>query len=70
MPNLDFDIEHFLRSKGGYKPFTKNGFKFKKSFFPYHSELWNSLPKYIQSTNLIDLKEFTKKKWNQKDINK
>ena len=61
MPKLDFEREHFLRSKGGYIPFKNTGFKSKSSFFPYHSELWNSLPKTIQSTNLIDFKEFTKK---------
>ena len=41
---------------------TKNtGYKFKSLFFPYHSELCNSLPKNIQSTNLFDFKDFTKK---------
>ena len=49
MPKLDFEREHYLRSKGGYIPFKNLGSKFKTSFFPYHSELWNSLPKNIQS---------------------
>ena len=66
MPKLDFEREHFLRSKGGYIPFKNTGSKFKTSFFPYHSELWNSLPKNIQSTNLIDFKEFTKKEMKPK----
>ena len=54
MPKLDFD-------RGGYIPFKNTGSKFKTSFPTYHSKLWNSLPKNIQSTNLIDFKEFTKK---------
>ena len=45
MPKLDFEREHFLRSKGGYIPFKNIGNKFKTSFFPHHSELWNNLPK-------------------------
>ena len=54
MPKLHFEIEHFLGSKGGYIPLKNTGFKFKTHFPPYHSELWNSLPKNIQSTNFID----------------
>jgi hypothetical protein len=60
MPKLDFEREHFLRSKGGYIPFKNIGNKFKTSFFPHHSELWNNLPKNIQSSNLTDFKTFTK----------
>ena len=60
MPKLDFEREHFLRSKGGYIPFKNIGNKFKSSFFPHHSQLWNNLPKNIQSSNLIDFKAFTK----------
>jgi hypothetical protein len=66
MPRLDFEREHFLRSKGGYIPLKYTGFKFNTSFFPYHSKLWNSPSKNIQSTNLIDFKEFTKKKETKK----
>ena len=60
MPKLDFEREHYLRSKGGYIPFKNLGSKFKTSFFPYHSELWNSIPKNVQSSNLIDFKTYTK----------
>ena len=60
MPKLDYEREHFLRSKGGYIPFKNIGNKFKTSFFPHHSELWNNFPKPIQSSNLIDFKAFTK----------
>ena len=34
MPKLDFEREHFLRSKGGYIPYDNLGSKFKQSFFP------------------------------------
>jgi hypothetical protein len=40
--------------------FKNIGNKFKTSFFPHHSELWNNLPKNIQSSNLTDFKTFTK----------
>ena len=60
MPKLDFEREHFLRSKGGYIPYDNLGSKFKQSFFPHHTELWNSLPKNVQSSSLFDFKNFTK----------
>ena len=62
MPKLDFERKHYLRSKGGYIPFKNFGSKFKSSFFPYHSELWNTLPKNIQTLNLFDFKAFTNEK--------
>jgi hypothetical protein len=73
MPKLDFEREHFLRSKGGYIPVTNIGKKFKTSFFPHHFELWNNLPKNIQSSNLTDLKTFTTielkpQKYKQKNL--
>ena len=61
MPKLDFDRAHFLRSKGGYIPYDNLGSKFKQSFFPHHTELWNSLPKNVQTASLLDFKSFTKK---------
>ena len=47
MPRLDFEREKNLREQNGYIPFKNTGFKFKTSFFPYHCELWNSLPTNI-----------------------
>ena len=61
MPKLDFERQHFLRSKGGYIPFKNLGSKFKTSFFPYHSELWNTLPTNIQTLDMIDFKSYTSK---------
>ena len=61
MPKLDCDSVHFLRSKGGYIPYNNLGSKFKQSFFPHQTELWNSLPKNVQSASLIDFKNFNKK---------
>ena len=63
MPKLDFERQHFLRSKGGYIPFKNYGSYFKKSFFPYISGLWNSLPKQVQCHNLADFKEYTNKEY-------
>ena len=63
MPKLDLENKHKTRSKGGYIPFKNFGFKFKNSFFPHTSHLWNSLPKQIQGKNLIDFKEFTNKEY-------
>ena len=62
MPKLDFERQHFLRSKGGYIPFKDLGSKFSFSFFPYYSELWNNLPKSVQSLNLFNFKISTNQK--------
>ena len=61
MPKPDLERKFTLRSKGGYIPFKNLGNKFNKSFFPYHSQLWNNLPKNIQASNLNDFKLFIKK---------
>ena len=66
MPHLDFERQHFLRSKGGYIPFKNLGSKFKTSFFPYHSELWNTLPTNIQTLDMIDFKLYTSKELKPK----
>ena len=43
MPKLDIDRKFELSSKGGYIPLKNYGNKFKTSFFPHISGLWNSL---------------------------
>ena len=35
-------------------------FTYLLSFFPYHTRIWNSLPKTVQSSNLFDFKLYTK----------
>ena len=60
MPKLDFQREHFLRSKGGYIPYKNYGSAFKKSFFPHTCDLWNNIPKHVQCKDLTDFKEYTK----------
>ena len=60
MPKLDTQREHSLRSKGGYIPFKNYGIKFKNSFFPYTSGIWNNIPKDVQCKDLIDFKDYTK----------
>ena len=61
MPKLDIERKFELRSKGGYIPFKNYGNKFKTSFFPHISGLWNSLPKNVQCKNIEDFKTHTKK---------
>ena len=60
MQKLDTENECNIRSKGGYMPYKRYGEKFKNSFFPHISSLWNSLPRKAQCKNLIDFKEYTK----------
>ena len=60
MPKLDFEKKHETRSKGGYIPFKNTGNKFKTSFFPHISGLWNCLPKNAQCKDKDDFKIFTK----------
>ena len=59
MPKIDYERKHTLRSRGGYIPFKNYGSKFNNSFFPFHTKLWNSLPKNVQSSNLSDFKVYT-----------
>ena len=61
MPKLDFERNHELRSRGGYIPYKNYGSKFKNSFFPYFSGLWNSIPKSVQCKELFEFKEYTNK---------
>ena len=63
MPQLDFEKKFETRSKGGYIPFKNYTNKFKTSFFPHISGLWNSLPKQVQCKNLEDFKMYTKKEF-------
>ena len=56
LSKLDFDRQHYLRSKGGYTPYPNFGNKFLNSFFPYISKIWNNLPLTTQSMNLLDFK--------------
>ena len=60
MPKLDWERKNVLRSKGGYLPFDIFGDKFRKSFFPHTSKLWNSLGSSVQNKNLYDFKTHTK----------
>ena len=61
MSKFDTDKKHELRSKGGYISFKNVGEKFKKSFFPHFTELWNNLPKNVREySELTDFKNYTK----------
>ena len=61
MQKLDTENKCNVRSKGGYMPYERFGDKFKNSFFPHISSLWNSLPKNELCKDLIDFKKFTNK---------
>ena len=60
MPKLDIDSQ-ITRSKGGYLPFKHKGDKFKNSFFPNTSKLWNNLPQQTQCKDLAEFKLSIKK---------
>ena len=59
MPKPDLERKHMLRSKGGYIPFKNTGNYFKKSFFPYFSDMWNNLPNTAKCKGLLDFKDYT-----------
>ena len=61
MPKLDFECQVATRSKGGYLPFKHKGDKFKNSFFPNTSKLWNNLSRNIQCKDLVEFKTCVKK---------
>ena len=45
MPKLDIFRTNITRSNGGFIPFQYTSTSFNNSFFPYHTKLWNSIPK-------------------------
>ena len=61
MPKLDLDHQYILRSKGGYIPFKNYNNKYKNSFFPHISRLWNDLPSNIQGQDKLEFKEYINK---------
>ena len=61
MPKPDIENKFNLRSKGGYIPFKYLGMRFKNSFFPHTTLLWNNLPKNVQSKNTTDFKAYINK---------
>ena len=58
MPQPDLENRFNTRNKGGYIPFKYIGSKFRRSFFPYTTQLWNSLPKNVKCKSVPDFKEF------------
>ena len=59
LPNLDDPYK--VRNKGVYIPFPYKGDKFKLSFFPNTTNLWNSVPKNVQLKELSEFKFENKK---------
>ena len=60
MPKLDWNNDQRTRSKGGYLPYDNFGHKFRNSFFPYMTKLWNNLPPNIKCKDINDFKYFLK----------
>ena len=56
MPKLDFERQIGTRSNGCCLPFQQKGDKFKNSFFPNISKLWNNLYKQIKCKDLYEFK--------------
>ena len=63
MPQRDLENKYNIRSKGGYIPFKNVGVKFRNSFFPRMTLLWNNLPKSVQCKNVADFKGFVNKEF-------
>ena len=53
---LDYEKKYLTRSKTGYSPYPNYGKKFKESYFPYFTGLWNNLDVKIQLLPLTDFK--------------
>ena len=56
MTKVDYNKTYLTRSKGGYLPYPFYSHKFKNSFFPYVTNLWNNLETNIQVLPLADFK--------------
>jgi hypothetical protein len=61
MPMLYLQNNYKIRKKGSYVPFPNKGDKFKLSFFPNTTKLWNSIPKQLQLKPLDEFKIGIKK---------
>ena len=48
---IDYEKKYLTRSKGGYLPYPFYGEKFKRSFFPYVTSLWNILDVSLQESS-------------------
>ena len=55
MSSIDYERKYLTRSKGGYSPYPYFGEKFKNSFFPFMTHLWNNLS---VSTQVMELSNF------------
>ena len=53
---LDYEKKYLTRSKSIYSPYPNYGHKFKQSYFPYFTCLWNNLDINIQLLPLPDFK--------------
>ena len=61
MSSMDSEKKYPTRSKLGYSPYPYMGEKFKNSFFPFMTHLWNNLSSSTQMMELSDFKEQIKK---------
>ena len=58
MSQVDSIKNYNTRSKVGYSPYPNYGMKYKNSFFPYMTKLWNDLE---VGTQVLPLKDFKDK---------
>ena len=61
MSSIDYEKKYLTRSNVGYTPYPYSGVKFKNSFFPFMTNLWNKLHVSTQVMQLSDFKEQLKK---------
>ena len=61
MPKTDIERSLNLRSRGCYLQFKNPGKKFKESFLPHISAMWNELPVTVQGYDMLEFKHFIKK---------
>ena len=61
MPMLNLQDNYEIRNKDVYVPFPHKGDKFKLSYFPNTTKLWNSIPTQIQLKPLDEFKIDIKK---------
>ena len=64
--HLDYEKKYLTRSKVGYSPYPNFGQKFKNSFFPYMTNLWNNLDVSIQLLAQPNFKDKMKEKLKPK----
>ena len=58
---IDYAKKYLTRSKVGYSSYPNFGMKYKNSYFPYMTKIWNELDVEIQVLPLIEFKDKLKR---------